>query len=144
MFPTCTAITITITACSLFCSQRRSSNHDFGSHATSHKADRILTQYHLLCLALLKSYTFSLTKVLEAEDSHSRLLKNSIATAYICARSYLSVPLPHMLVVIGLLRSYSTYFLVCILFTLLCVHLRLSHADVVGLLLGTSSCHFSM
>ena len=48
----------------------------FCSHATSHKVDWILTNMN------------SLTNIFEAEDSHSRFLDNSIATAWICALSY--------------------------------------------------------
>ena len=55
----------------------------FCSHATSHKADWILTTCCLLCLGLLYAQVISLMKVLEVERSGLSLLKNSTATTFL-------------------------------------------------------------
>ena len=53
----------------------------FCSHATSHKADCILTvDCSLLCVAFLYAHVFSLIKVLEMDRSGFRLFQNSSVT----------------------------------------------------------------
>ena len=57
----------------------------FYSHATSHKADWILTDRCLLCLAFLYAHIFNLMRVLEVEGSWFRLLENSFTIfCYLC------------------------------------------------------------
>ena len=50
----------------------------FCSHATSHKANRILTDCCLLCLAFVFAYDFSLMKILEVESLGFRSFRDFI------------------------------------------------------------------
>ena len=59
---------------------------------SSHRIDWIITDCCPLFPALLDRYVFSLQNVLNLEGSWSRLFEESIAKAYVCAFSYLSVP----------------------------------------------------
>ena len=72
---------------SLFCSQPLCKQYAMAifKHATSHKADWIITtDPRLFCLALLYTQPFTLQNVLKVESSGSRFLENSIVTACIC------------------------------------------------------------
>ena len=68
-------------SCTLFCTQLRCSNTQLHSRLTE-------LQLTIVCFVLL--FCSPTTNVLEVEGSRSRLLENSIATACICASSYMS------------------------------------------------------
>ena len=96
----------------------------------------------LFCFALLYFNTNSLTNVLEVEGSRSRLAEDSILTslflvysAYIVVLLWVrkSIPFFLMLVVVGLIGTWSIYLLVCI--CILCI-------VYTFLLLGTLSLLF--
>ena len=83
----------------------------FSSHATSHKADWILTDCCLLCLALLYAHVFSLMKVLDTEQwpwsgtfavSPSREFFCDYFVVCIVTFAYFSFVPFFMLVVVGL------------------------------------------
>ena len=97
-------------------------NHNCFGHTQLHtRQTKLLLTRCLLSLVFLYVHTFSGQNVLKVKGSLSCLFENSIATACICALSYLSVLFSFMLVVIGLLGSFSIYLLVCIVFTLFIV-----------------------
>ena len=99
--------------------------------ATSRKTEWIITDYCLLCLVVLQYETFSLTNV----------LKDSIATACICAFSYLSVPYA-CCYWFRCSKYVLVYWDTLTLLRLLTVHLRYPshiHTDV-GLLINSSMC----
>ena len=87
----------------------------FNSHATSHKADWILTTRCLLCLALLQSNTNSLTNVIDIEGSCFRLLENYIVitllpvqSAHIVVSSFAFLSIPFSLI-LGVIKN-NRYF----------------------------------